>query len=1037
MKIPRLPAVREALRRSPLLTAGLCAVLGLALSTCSAAPSPAPSGERCLPEALATSFAALEGDAGQPVRWEPIESVADWKFLGNDVGAVFDAQDGDFLMANERIRAIVRRPGRKWALNSYGGTIVSADIQREDGVWHDYLGEIGSLVGLAWSIDVQEFELLRDGRDGVLVVGAYGPLHLADWLNLEGTLSTLSASLTGGDPRLGLNVPWPTDGSIQLNASQYYVLRSGESHIEMHTAICNPEGRTQYTTLTDMIEAGGNVHRFNTARPAEGERGLLGGFNLGSLDSRLQTLGFRGETAGYAVTPLAQAASLLYSHIGLIVHGTDDALGFLTGSLFGFDLAAPAPGIFRLPAGGSVQVARDIHVYADFDGLRTSLNAAAGETATAKISGSVRAGGAPFAGSRVALLDEQGRLETILNADAEGRYSGRVRAGSYQVHADPRGGVAPPPQSIALQADTEARVDFDLEPPAALRFAIRGHDPRLGSGQLPMPAKVSLVCAGPCPQKPSAIFNDVSFDGWPPDLQTQAMVDHEDLVSVMAKRGEWRREALRVPAGDYELIITRGPAFSRYVTAVTLQPGEERVVAATIDRVVDEPGWIGADTHVHTVRSFDSPVPQNDRVLTFAAEGVEILVATDHDYVSELGPVIAALGMEAYVTGIAGTELTFFDLGHFNAFPLRYGSDLPRGGAYDPFEGVGGRLRPPATMFADLRAKGSIDRPVVQINHARTPIMGYFEAIRLDTGTLEADADPANFRMAPDAVDRSGGLFSSDFDAFEVYNGYGDVPVGLNDLFALLNLGLNKVGVAVSDTHNWYASSAGNPRSLVQVGDTFDTSAGVTPERFARAMQAGRVIGGNGPHVELRLLAHDGRTARLGDTLGTSHPVTVEVRAVMPEWITIDTLEVFSNTPDVASRAGSAVREYPTAQYARMVTEGDFVRAGGAKSVTWTFVAAPARDAWFTAVARDNPAAGSNHDLFPLILSRDELPFAFTNAVFLDRDENGRFDAPGPQGEIQEAPPGRAPGSPLPADDPNRRQFTRDLFESLMHGHEH
>lgn len=1013
----------------------LCGTLAMALVACSAGSPTGPStAESCLPADLAATFADIAGGSAQPLGWQEIDDAAALPHLGFDIGGVFDAADGDRLLANDRIRAIVRRPGRKWALNSFGGTLIAADVQRDDGVWHDYLGEFGTLVGLAWSLDVQRFETIRDGSDGVLVVGAHGRLELADWLNLQGTLGTLSASLTGGSPQLGLNVPWPLDGSVPLVASQYYVLRSGDTRIGLYTAVCNPEDRTQFTSLTDLFESGGNVHRFNTALPAAAEPGLLGDFNLGSLDSRIDTLGFRGETAGYAVTPRGSAASLIYSHLGIVAHGTTDAIGFLTAILFGFDHGAPPPGVYRLPPRGSVWIARDVHIYADREDLRADLDRDA--AASAGLAGLLTVGGAPLAGGRVALLDEEGRLVTILVADSDGRFAGNVRPGIHHVHVDPQGGLAPPPSSVHLRAGAVANVAFDLEPPAALRFEIRGVDPRLGAGPRPMPAKVSLVCVGLCPAPQSAIFDDVLYDHWPDDLQVQAIVDHEDRVSVMAKRGALRQEALRVPAGAYEIMVTRGPAFSRVVTPVTLTPGESRTIIARIDRVVDEPGWIGADTHVHSVRSFDSPVPQNDRVLTFAAEGVEMLVSTEHDQVSDLRPVITALAMGDYLTTLAGTELTFFDLGHFNAFPLRTGPDLPRGGAYDPFEGVGGRLRPPGVMFADLRASGAIERPVVQINHARTPIMGYFEAIRLDTADLSTAADPRNFRMDPGAVDAAGGLFSEDFDAFEVYNGYGDLPVGLNDLFALLNVGRRKTGVAVSDTHNWYSSSAGNPRSLVLVGDGSDTPAALTPEVFARAMQAGRVIGSNGPHVELRLLDRAGRVARIGDVLTTAAPVTVEVRAVMPDWITIDTLEVFANTPDVAGRSGAAVRQYPKAQFARRVTDGDFVHAGGAKSIIWTFETAPARDAWFVAVARDEPGFGADHDLFPMILNRIELPVAFTNAVFVDVDGNGAFDAPGPQGIIHSAPR-PALTAPRPGDMAGRRMFTQNMLEALRASHQH
>lgn len=1017
----------------------LTSVLALVLAACSAgepAGRRAAADSRCLPSDLAATFAALETDSATPVRWETIEGAAALEHLGNDVGGVFDAEDGDRLLANDRIRAIIRHPGRKWALNSFGGTLVAADVQRDDGVWHDYLGEFGTLIGLAWSLDVQEFETIRDGHDGVLVVGAHGRLELADWLNLEGTLGTLTASLTGGDPQLGLNVPWPIDGAIGLAASQYFVLRSGESTIRIHTAVCNPADHDQFTSITDLFESGGNVHRFNTAQAAGAEPGLLGDFNLGSLDTRVATLGFRGPSSGYAVTPRDEAASLIYSHLGILAHGTEDALGFLTSILFGFDHQAPPGGFFRLPAHGGVHVARDVHVYEHLDDLRGELARAAEDERSATIAGLILVDDAPMADGRVALLDHDGKLETILDADAEGRFSGAVRAGSYTIHADPRGGRAPAPTAVNLRTDTEERVTLTLEAPAELRFEIEGVDPRLGADLRAMPAKVTLVCEGPCPAAPSAIFNDVLFDHWPEDVQVQAVVDHEGLVSVMAKRGELRRATLRVPAGSYQLYLTRGPAFARVVTPVTLAAGEARTIVARLDRVVDEPGWIGADTHVHSVRSFDSPVPFNDRVLTFAAEGVEMLVSTEHDQVSDLRPAIAALGLGEFLTTLSGTELTFFDLGHFNAFPLKTGPELPRGGAYDPFEGVGGRLRPPPTMFADLRASGSIERPVVQINHARTPIMGYFEAIRLNTADLSSAADPLNFRMDPAAVDAAGGLFSEDFDAFEVYNGYGDVPVGLNDLFALLNLGRRKVGVAVSDTHNWYVSSAGNPRSLVQVGEDQETAAALTPEGFARALQAGKVIGSNGPHVELRMLADAGKVARIGDLISERGPLTVEVRAVMPDWMSIDTLEVFSNTPDVAGRSGAAVRDYPTAQYARRITDGDFVYAGGAKSVVWSFDVEPEADAWFVAVGRDEAGFGDDHPLFPLLQSREELALAFTNAIFVDANGNGDFDAPGPQGVIHEAP-ARAGAAPLPADAAGRRLFTRNMLEALRASHRH
>ena len=79
---------------------------------------------------------------------------------------------------------------------------------------------------------------------------------------------------------------------------------------------------------------------------------------------------------------------------------------------------------------------------------------------------------------------------------------------------------------------------------------------------------------------------------------------------------------------------------------------------------------------------------------------------------------------------------------------------------------------------------------------------------------------------------------------------------------------------------------------------------------------------------------------------------------------------------------------------------------------------------------------GEDHDLFPMILHRDELPFAFTNAIFVDVNGNGAFDAPGPQGVIHAAP-ARPGAAPLPADAAGRRLFTRNMLEALRAGHRH
>ena len=59
-------------------------------------------------------------------------------------------------------------------------------------------------------------------------------------------------------------------------------------------------------------------------------------------------------------------------------------------------------------------------------------------------------------------------------------------------------------------------------------------------------------------------------------------------------------------------------------------------------RAYDSPGWVAGDFHIHAAPSTDSGLPIDKRVFSCAAEGLEVAVATDHNYVTDYAPVIAS-----------------------------------------------------------------------------------------------------------------------------------------------------------------------------------------------------------------------------------------------------------------------------------------------------------------------------------------------------------------------------------------------------------
>ena len=120
-----------------------------------------------------------------------------------------------------------------------------------------------------------------------------------------------------------------------------------------------------------------------------------------------------------------------------------------------------------------------------------------------------------------------------------------------------------------------------------------------------------------------------------------------------------------------------------------------------LTQVVPTPGWISADFHVHSIKSVDSNMALPTRASSYAVEGVDLVVSTDHNYVTDLAPTIDALKLNDWLASSVGLELTSLEMGHFNGFPLALQPGPIQHGSFRWF------FRPPGELFAQLRALGS------------------------------------------------------------------------------------------------------------------------------------------------------------------------------------------------------------------------------------------------------------------------------------------------------------------------------------------
>ncbi|MCR9097090.1 MAG: CehA/McbA family metallohydrolase [bacterium] len=420
-----------------------------------------------------------------------------------------------------------------------------------------------------------------------------------------------------------------------------------------------------------------------------------------------------------------------------------------------------------------------------------------------------------------------------------------------------------------------------------------------------------------------------------------------------------------VPAGRHRVIAVRGPEYTSAEVTIEARTGDEvTLTLPSLERIAPTPGWIAADFHVHSGRSFDSGLPQESQIAAFAASGAEVLVATEHDRIVDPRPAIERAALGHSLVSITGVEATAGYVGgetpngtlHLNAFPMKPEPRRYRGGAVPRMEGV--RLR---DVLAELRAGPT--RPFVQLNHPRQLHAdeegdGFFEHLS-SAGqpfdpTLPLDATPN--AILRQASPEHGGT-DLDYHGVELMNGESLVRYRRvrADWLSLLLQGERVTANANSDSHT-ASVIVGLPRTYVAMKD--DSLAGFDQDQLLEALRAGRAWGSTGPLLHVHL-----EDAQIGD-LHAGRKGTLHVGVEAAPWVPVSEWRAYVN--------GELVHRAP-------------ITPGTSAALPLAF----AQDAFVT-VEVEGPAEGRYAEALPGF-----TPFAFTNPIFVDADGNGRFDAPG------------------------------------------
>lgn len=937
-------------------------------------------------------------------------------------GPLAHGRVGDYMLENSVARFVIQDVGKRdlYSVGQFGGNIIDAELRARPNL--DNFLEVQPAVNVETVINAQTVEIVNDGSDGQpAVIRTCGPDDLLDFVNPSTIIE-------------GAGLPFPAgvdDQDYDVEGCTEYSLDPTHPYVKMTTTIFNNGNVQRGFFVGDYINGSGELDQWTSTEAGLGEI-LTGAYDV------LSYIGI-GEATGvdYSLVPVPIAGSPVLRS-GFF---TASGVSYLMQSNSILNVIFGSPPTFFVPAGGSNSYVRYFGVG---DGSASNAvnirNEVLGGT-VGTLRGCVTVGGEPASSARVSVgLSGGGRigvLSTIFTTGPDGCYSGTLPPNTYGAAAAQSGvpfessAPTPPLHPVTIVAGETTVQDFALPQTGHLTVHVRD-----GAGN-PLPARINVVGFDPSPepilptapipglgQTNTGMFNDITKDAVPFGFVALAYAQPDGDVTI------------DVEPGSYQLYVSRGVEYSLSSQPVTITAGQTLEVEAKIVRVVDTPGFVSSDFHVHGINSADARVSHKNRVFQFAGEGVDNIIMTDHHSHTDLIPVIERLGFALFVHSTIGEEITTWDYGHLNAYPFTIDPARPSGGSTD-----WAMAAPPGRDFPAYGAYGATPEQIynlavgspqatadttIQINH----IDSFYDPLQIDTGVVPprsflSAANKLKFRLDP----TTDNLYFH-YPALELWNGsarshqhlFLDTRIGV--WMNQLNQGLITTAIADTDTHEFLNLNTAGARTWT--ASPTDDPPAIDDADISRAVKNGKAVGGQGAYVQTRLRAADesGGIADLTldgtNIVRSTAGVDLDIDVQAPLWAPYDRIEIYANAQTVVAKRNGDVPTLYGAEPTLTLNAGtDFTvetvevdsNVPGAQrlhsQLTVPFHGITS-DTWFVVVARGTDgvsrpmfpvfpqdiARASNTNLAELIDGNlnesGVLSLGFTNALYADVDgENG------------------------------------------------
>ena len=970
-------------------------------------------------------------------------------------GPLSRCRNGDYLLANDKVRVVVQSIQRNILnVGQYGGQIIDADLVRAPGdPDRDNFEEWATAINIENAAHYTDLTIINDGSDGqAAILRATGVDDLLDFVNPSSVVADFGFAFPAS----------ANDNDLPVEIQTDYILEPGRNWVRVETTVKNTGAAPFSVFFGEYIGGSGQVETFQAGygfgEPLVGASCPVAAAN----PCNFIAYGAYGEATGLSygyVHDVPGSSSFSTAGVTVPLLGAETVLALIGSAAQNFPLAASGN------PGDSITLTRWFVVG---DGSVASIVDARNQfqyLGAGRIEGTVLVGGVPAPGIRVSVLGNTSQgpgvglgapmtrnVVTQGVTDALGHYSLTVVGGSYNIVAGENGlpyqggGSSPALNPVTVVPYQTATLDVAIPGTGAIDVAVTDEN-----GD-PIAAKATVVGFDPSP-----VFNNTqTILGLISNRTGVLRNTGEDtppfgVAQVLFIGPDGASGPVDLEPGSYQVVVSHGPEYSIATANVTVNAGATTPVAVQVARVTDSTGFIGADYHVHSIDSPDSKVTKVERVVSMLAEGVDFFTPSDHESRQNFNPTIASLGASGLISVAVSGEITTFDYGHFNAWPMTIDPSKVNGGSVDhggaapdgqDFPSFGNYSLTPAQIIAAAHADPGQD--TVQINHIHSFFgMGGNSGLAIDTGLVppQSAIPPSVRRLDPSVTN----FFTDTFDALEIWiessrSGLASDFFGRNlgDWFNLMNQGILRTAVADSDTHKRITTQSGGPRTMVASPTDDPGALGGIAETLSANVNAGRAFGTNGPIVRITTsAASTGQTGGLelgSPTLisTTDGAVDVNFEIQSPIWAEFDRIEVYVNsttTRSVASKQ-SGVGLVSVKSYA---TTPDFVLDAGTDFTLNTVNVVPSvpgalrleanatlsltgltQDAWIVALVRGRD--GVSRPLFPVVPNdltsagnttladltdgnlgeNGIMAMAFTNPLFVDVDGGG-WTAPGLQ----------------------------------------